>query len=541
MHHSTGARRFAGVALLLSLCACSGGSGDGEISRQVNLSTHSLSFSAPAPGAAAPAAQVITATFSEGVTNLSVVHSGQGIASVTTTVGSTSAQITVTPAAPTTLGAGAFNGSLAVTPYFCADAGCTRLDAGESQTVRVAYQISPAVELVAPNVATAGVSAVAIIRGAGFSGYAIQGVRFGTVAATSVTVTSDTEIRAVYPALTAGSYAVSLDIPTHQGTVPSTATLIAVDAVTRTAEALPWPGAITGVKSLRHDAQRDALLIATDTGTIVRYGYAGGAWEAATTTALPTVQGLALTTDGTQLLAITNTQLVPLDPVTLAAGTAVTAPTLTENAFLKSISVTNDNIALVTTGIAESKATDLYTYAIRTATMTKLTAQLNNATTGAAGNGSIATLVQGDPSLTTAPAVYNYTALSGNFSTTGVTLIQNAIAPVIDRDASRIVLNGVNVHGPDYGLLGKLPATTLAVAVRPDGKRAYTYDSAAGGLMTFDISATKSGEAYTQLGSTVPLVATPGDGAKMIISADGATLFLAGATQIVVQPTPVDP
>lgn len=541
MHHSTGARHVAGVALLLLLCACSGGGGDGEISRQVSLSTTSLTFSAAAPNAAAPAAQVIEATFSEGVANLSVVHSGQGIAGVTATVTGTSAQITVTPAAPTTLGAGAFNGAVAVTAYFCADAACTRLDAGASQTVRVAYQISPIVDLVAPNVATTGVSATATIRGAGFNGYAIQGVRFGTVAATSVTVISDTEIRAVYPALTAGTYPIALDIPTHQGTVPSTAELIAADVVTRPAQTLAWPSAITGVKALRHDPQREALLIATDTSTVVRYQYAAGAWDAPTTASLASLHDVALTTNGAQLLALTNTQVVPLDPVTLAAGTAITAPTLATNAFLKSIAIANNNLAIVTTGIAGSTATELYTLAVATGTMTELNATLINATAGAPSNGSLVTMVQGDPSLTTPPAVYNYTASSGSFSSTGVTLNQNSIAPAFDRDASRIVLNGVNVHGPNYGLLGKLPATTLAVAVRPDGKRAYTYDSATGGLMMFDISATKNGEAYTQLGSTVPLAASPGGGAKMIISADGATLFLAGTTQIVVQPTPVDP
>jgi hypothetical protein len=542
VHHLISARRVAGVALLLSLCACSG-SDDNETSRQIDLSTHSLTFSAAAPNAATPAAQTITASFSTGVANLSVVHTGQGIADVTTAVTGTTAQIVVTPSEPATIGAGQFTGTIAVTAYFCADAACSRLDAGASQTVTAKYQISPVVDFVAPNVATAGVSATAVIRGAGFNGYAIQAVKFGDAAATSMTVVNDTEIRATYPALAAGTYPVSLEIPTHQGALSGTATLIAIEPVARTAQALAWPAAVTAVKSLRHDSQRDALLISTDIagGTLVRYAHAGGAWGPSTTAALADLRDIALSTDGAHLLALTGTHLTPLDPVTLAASTAIAAPSLPANSFLKNLDVANNNLALVTTGIAESKATELYTYLVRTGVMTKLTTTLNNASTGASTNGAIIGLVQGDPTLTTAPTAYSYTAASGAFGATGITLNQNSIAPVLDRDATRWVLNGVNVYGADFALLGKLPDTTLAVSLRPDGKRAYTYDSAAAGILIFDISATKNGEAYTALGAATPLVAAPGPGAKMIISADGTTLFIAGTTQLVVQPTPLDP
>ena len=59
------------------------------------------------------------------------------------------------------------------TGYFCADANCSRLEAGESQTFSVNYQVSPTVVTVAPYVATAGVSNTAILRGAGFLGFGV--------------------------------------------------------------------------------------------------------------------------------------------------------------------------------------------------------------------------------------------------------------------------------------------------------------------------------------------------------------------------------
>ncbi|MBB6092829.1 hypothetical protein HNQ60_001707 [Povalibacter uvarum] len=541
MHYSTGARRVACVALLLSLAACSSGGGsDSETSRQIDLSTSSLTFSAASPAAAAPAAQTITATFSEGVVNVSVLHTGNGIADVVTTVNGTTAQIVVTPAAPSTIGAGSYSGTVAVTAYFCADSACSRLQAGGSRTATVKYQVSPVIDYVAPNVATAGVSATAIIRGIGFSGFPISGVRFGGTAATSMLYISDTEVRAVYPALAAGSYPVSLDIPDHQGAITSTATLIAVDPVTRAAQTLAWPAGVGVVKSLRHDAQRDALLVATDIsgGTIVRYPYAGGAWGAPTTAVVTNLQGLSLTVDAAQLLAVANTQVVSVDPETLARGTAIEAPALPTNSFLKSIEVANTNLALITTGIAESKGTELYTLVVRTNAITKLAANFNNGTLGTSADRSVINLVQGDPSLTTAPAVVAFAAGNGGISNTGIAINQNTIGPALDREATRLVLNGLNVYGANYALLGKLPTTTLAVALRPDGKRAFTYDSAAGALLVFDTSTTKNGEALPQVGAAVPLAGAPGAGPKMIISADGRTLFLAGATQLVVQPTP---
>jgi len=94
------------------------------------------------------------------------------------------------------------------------------------------------------------------------------------------------------------------------------------------------------------------------------------------------------------------------------------------------------------------------------------------------------------------------------------------------------------VYDSSSALLGTLPDTTAAVVLRPDGKRAYTYDTDANGVLAYDISETNEGEAFTPLGDAVPLVAAPGDGVRMAISADGNTLFIAGTTQLVVQPTP---
>ncbi|HEY5808173.1 MAG TPA: IPT/TIG domain-containing protein [Povalibacter sp.] len=543
MHHFHGARLIAGVALLLSLGACSGGGSDNKVSRQIQLSTQSVRFEAAAPDSATPPpAQTVTAVLSEGLANLSVLSSGRGVESITSSINGSTALLTITPSAPNTLGSGIYTTTVAITGYFCADAACSRLEAGASQTLTVTYQISPTVDGIAPNTAIAGVADTAIIRGKGFGGYTISGVKLGSVAATTTTVASDNEIRIAYPALAAGSYPVTIDVPSHQGTITSTATLLVVDAISPAGQALAWPNAVTTVRTLFYDAQHGALIAASDAGggEVLRYPYTAGAWGTATTQPIANLRDVALSTEGSSLVSISSSQLFPLDPVTLTPGAAVDPPSLASGVTLKNIAFTNLNSAVITTSNGATQS-NLYGYVTRTGVLSQLSAVLVSATPGAAGNGSFIAFIQGDPATTSTLSVFTLDASSANIAPSTIGLNQNSVAPIFDRNATRLILNGTNVYDPSFALFGKLPTTTLAVAMRPDGKRAYTYDSAAGALLRFDISATKSGEAYVQLGDAVPLVAAPGANVKMAISPDGNTLFLAGATQIVVQPTPLDP
>lgn len=499
-----------------------------------------MAFTAASPAAATPAPQVVTATFGADVANVAVIHTGTAIANVTSVLNGRTASITIEPSAPAQVGAGALTGTVAITGYFCADANCSRVEAGNSQTVNVSYQISPVVNFVAPYVGIAGVSATATLRGAGFLGFAVRGVNFGTTAATASTVVSGTELITAFPALAAGTYPVQLDIPTHQGAVPSTATMVVVAAPAYAAQALAYPAAITAVRSLVYDAERAALLVGTDAGdgTILRYPYTAGAWGAPASAAVAQLRDMSLSIDGAQLLAATRTGITPVDPIALTLGTAVAAPAPTADSFVKNVAITNTNTAIVTTGVARSESTKVYAYNVNAATFTESGTLLNNATPGAPRSGNIVMLITGDPSLTTAPSLFAYSASTNAIGATTIALNQNSIAPVMDSNGTRLALNGLNVYAGDFAFLGTLPATTLAVAFKPDGTLAYTYDSAAAGVLAFDTSVTRSGAALPQVGAAVPLAADPGAGVKMTISPDGGTLFFAGATQIVIQPTP---
>lgn len=524
------------------LAGCGGGSG-GDESTRTEISTHAISFSAAGPDVATPASQVFTATFGTDIAHLAVVHSGAAIGDVTSVMNGRTATITVVPAAPGDIGPGPFVGAVAVTGYTCADATCSKLAAADTATVSVSYQVSPLVQLVTPYVAIAGATDDVVIRGVGFRSFNVTGVQFGDVAATAFTpvANSTVEIRATHPALTAGTYPVRLIATNFQGEITTTATLVVVDPTTYAAATLAYPTAPSAVRGLTYDAERRALLVVTDAGggSIVRYPYTGTAWGTPTEVTAG-LRDVALSIKGTPLYGITSTAFVPVDPVTLSVGTAVAAPSMVADSFLKNIVVGNDNIGVITVGLdSTTTLTNPYAYSPFGNQLLQVGSRLDNATPAMTANGVLAYLIQGSASLTSDVQAQRYvTGASQPFISSTITTRQNGVAPVISRSGNRLVVRGTRVFDGNESLLGTLPDTTVAIALKPDGSRAYTYDPTLGGILVYDISVDRDEAAYAALGAPVPVAGNPGSAPKMIISPDGRTLFLAGSAQVVVQPTP---
>jgi hypothetical protein len=292
-----------------------------------------------------------------------------------------------------------------------------------------------------------------------------------------------------------------------------------------------------------YDAARGALLLAVDDsaigGALLRYAFRGS-WGSPSSVALADLRDVAFSIDGAQLLALADATMTQVDPTSLATGTVTSGPVPTAGEFLKSLAVGNDGDALITTGHSDSTNTPLYAYTTRSPAFVPPSSaiSLNNATLGVSADGSLMTIVQGHATLTSAPIVYQYVTAARAFAATAVALNQNAIAPVLDRAATRIVLNGTQVYDSSFNLLGTLPEATAAVIVRPDATRAYTFDATTSQVLSFDLTASPAGAAFPQVGVGTTLPGNPGAGVQMAISPDGDTLFLAGSDQVVVQPSP---
>jgi hypothetical protein len=562
----TNVYRMTLLLLFAVLSACGSSNGTQE---STSVSTNSITFSSVSPDAPTPPAQTFSATVSASAVYIAILHNGAAIADASYTLSGTTAQIVVTPAAPSSLGAGDFTGAVTVTAYSCGNPDCSSLTPSNSAVVNVSYQIPPIVRFVAPYVANASTAGTVVIRGQGFQKFAVTGVLFGSTPATSFTVVSDTDILASYPALTAGSYPVQVQAPSSPATIISQATVAAIGAPNYPATTLAYPSAVSQVNHLVYDAERQALFVAVDSagGTVLRYAYTAGAWGAPATAAVSTLSDIVLSTDGQHLLALSQSDLYQLKPDnTLAIDATTPAPAFaTAGTYLKTLAVGNDGNAVVTTGIAGSTSTALYSYSACNPLYTTCspafsqpatTPTLDNSTAIGSADGALVTIMQGDATLTTAPSVYQYVALTDTYSATSAALNQNAVAPALSvytppdstTGSARIVLSGTNashvavtnVYDASYTLLGTLPSTTVAVVVKPDTSRAYAFDVNGSVLTVFsyDLTTSQAGASMPQVGSGITLTNNPGSGVKMTISPDGGTLFLAGSNQIVVMPSP---
>ncbi len=354
------------------LSSCGGGGGGGGSSppptMSFALSTSAVTFKAAGPYAASPATQSVTGTVT-GVTsgivyfkivaNNAIANSTNGLFTVANLVLSgNSGQADVIPAIPSSIGAGNFTGSIAVTACLNDPSCATGQLTGSPQTISVNYDIASGVDgnTVTPRVVSANTTGTVILRGAGFTG--ATAVSFGSSAATSMTVVSDSQITASYPALPAGSYPMAVS-----GNTSYSASLVVVSPPAFTSTAIPYPADVVPntqeLPRLEYDASRSALFVLISGGvstnaTLLRYAFDGSAWGSATELSLAGLVQVHLSPDGTQLLALvapdgSHTSMVELDPVTLAQ----TKVTTVSNHFTSldsacGFALANDGNAIVT-------------------------------------------------------------------------------------------------------------------------------------------------------------------------------------------------
>src|SRR5208282_5168700 len=193
---------------------------------------------------------------------------------------------------------------------------------GSPKTISVNYDVASGVDgdTVTPRVVPANAAGSVILRGAGFTG--ATNVSFGSSAAVSMTVVSDTEIDASYPPLAAGTYPATI----NSGGITYNAALVAVapPAFSATLISPPTSGLPTEIE---YDAQRTALLVlfaqASPNFELQRYAFDENTntWGSPTQVSMQNLVQFHVSPDGSQLLALvqgaTQANIVELDPVTL--------------------------------------------------------------------------------------------------------------------------------------------------------------------------------------------------------------------------------
>jgi hypothetical protein len=419
--------------------------------------------------------------------------------------------------------------------------------------------IDPAVSFVAPYIATSSRAGSVILRGRGFSTVSagLQ-VDFGGTAATAKTYVGDTEIRASYPPLAAGSY----DVHVRNGgaTLATRAKLVVVDppgyAAATIARIFQNPSAAP-LGLIYDDERKSIYLIDNDRNRLEAYRFTNGAWSAEPA---PFVDGtqvlsnhsIALSPDGTEILKTSSDRLWRVDPSTggqfASPGAVPAAPVV--GGTLNFIAFANDGGAIGTANDLANGGTTLYRYDLLAQKLTPVSqdAVFNNRYVFASRDGAtvlIPTLESLRADL--AKPVFKYDPSSGSLTALSVKTTDTQVT--MDRAASRIVMvsaafsaadQTTTVYDASFNEIGKLPKN-LGLVLSPDGTKAYGYfaaTAATGIVRKFDL--------------TAPLVAAefPGDAGtpvpdalgtaflEMTISADGGTLFLAGNQKLAVMPAP---
>ncbi|GAB4569833.1 MAG: hypothetical protein Tsb007_47210 [Rhizobacter sp.] len=416
-------------------------------------------------------------------------------------------------------------------------------------TVPVTLEIfDPAVNFVSPYLGTTSVGDEVIIRGHGFSEVA-SGIEvlFGATPALSATVVNDTEIRARYPALAAGTYPVS--VRNAGSTLPSRARLQVMDAVSYPYAVIPVQGQATDII---FDSERRAIYVYDDwvNYRLESFRFNGTTWSAGPVFSFGgryATDGWALAPDGSELLLAMGgvRRIAPASMTLIGTATA----TLLNPVF------TNDGFAFVRSGRDITSPMHSYDMLAQRTTPLATSLDLSSRFRKASGDGSVVVFAKYSMFINATPEpVALYMASDGSFATTGVST-SNSWNIQLDRIGSRVMLSDKADDGTvtstvysraagALSALGRLPTAHYDEAVylvSPAGRYAYGYVKAGNQVRKYDLDSPVSG-GFSEVGTGTPLADVPNPTQSYLptlkISPDGRTLFVVGDQNIIVMPAP---
>lgn len=381
----------------------------------------------------------------------------------------------------------------------------------------------PIVNFVAPYVTyTDSVgSDYVIVRGSGFTGLT-QSVMFGTELATNVTIISDTEMRVTPPTtLAAGQYSVFVSNPLS---LSLTQAELVVKAPTAFANQSLATTLGAGNQRMVYDAERETLFVSRcyfcaiggggNAATVVKYTYnsATSLWEY-TLYSYPNLIDIGLTPDGKELLVVTTSQLIHVDPATMATNKVT-------------------NLAFNTAGTAYQMAilnNGMVIFRSAQATYNLIDGQFG--TIELLGNVSINTSPDGSR------------AIGGNANNSSIIPMKYFDAStnsVVTTSTFRYFLNGsMSKHAERAFASGSLFDENLIFlgsvtgissgALSPDGQLLYGYNFSTDVIEVIDISGLPP---YSVTGSLSAEV-----GGSILVTNDAKTLFLSGTNYLLIRNT----
>jgi hypothetical protein len=487
-----------------------------------------------------------------GTLYINVVIAGPAVKAVgdfTIAAGSNSGTAEIIPQDAWGLGVGNFASTLTV--HACqGDQTCKTGELiGSPQVVNVSYTIGSSITsvtslTVSPFEVASGTSGDIVLRSGGWGAIApATSLSIGSNAALAFTHPDANTFTLTYPALAAGPYPVK----TNNGDLLGNLTV--VDIPVFSAATLSYPSIPGEIADVLYDPDNQALIVTTrntdsSTNQLLSYAYSNGAWSPPVTTAWSGLRhAVPMVSDWVNpsyaLMIVADTYI----SYYLAAGTTLQSTFAPE--IFTGGAYSNAGYYLLTLETPASSGVQLATFG----GPGSLPFGIVFPTPASAGAFPQPTIAgSADGSLIVVLAASGATAKIAAYDSTHELLSDTAAVfnhngtgrvPALDRRATRIVVSNdaaTNVYDASFNVLGALPATTQAYVVNSNGTRVYTYDGTPQ-ILTFDVSSTANGSAYTPLGPPVP-VPPVGGSPRMSISLDDRTVFVAGTNQVVVQPVP---
>src|SRR6266568_90408 len=320
-----------------------------------------------------------------------------------------------------------------------------------------------------------------IVRGAGFNDPSAVLLLDGQTVG-GPTQVSDTEIRFVPGARIAGSYPVEVtnqlgfarDKADLRVTDPPAYANFSMDAAVGVQERIVSSPINAAVFS-----QMCSFCQLNGTGTpstVQRFVFGSGTWTR-TQYVYTQLFDIALTPDESSLLVLTATQLLLVDPQTMATTKTVTLPA-TVSGISRQLAVMNNGLVII-----HSLAKAYSLHADNFVTISGIS--IANGGIQASRDGSRA--IFGAPVNDSSVAYRYYDASTGNVVIS--TTFQHYARGTYSRHAEKAFVNSL-VVGADLAFLGTLAITSATGDLRPDGNRAYGLDFSINPyqLRVFDVS-----------------------------------------------------
>ncbi len=399
------------------------------------------------------------------------------------------------------------------------------------------------VDFVSPYVELSGESQEVIIRGSGFVDAAITSVSFGETLATEIDVRSNTEIRATYPVMEAGTYAVEVASATE--TFTSSAELVVVDPELFTGAAV----ITAGVKSnLVYDAERKAIYTADyENGELEKLQLNDGSWNA-DNLELNDIRDLALSPNGNQIIAVTPHAIVHINADNFSVEQTVAAPEFSDSAiFLDNIAIANNGVAVVSLDSSNGTSTGVYAYSLTDNSFAPLIDAGGPWELAATTDGS-KIIIAAEP--TADATVYEYLAASGEVSMSALDI--TSLEVVADRSGEHFLMgdeSGLSVYDSELQLVGGNFSQSSAFS--PDGNLLYVY-TAPSTISVYDLTSLNADTGFALLG-TFELSSSPGSETDVLdtiqqlvetakisitVTPDNQNLILSGSASVVIVPIP---